>query len=162
MFPCSHPYLIVALHVRPPDSVVRSFCAISGDNHLPRHSLPPFLLVPSLLTNTPSRSVPSYVPTTTPRTNALWRFQPEYSIASTPFSKVQKVLTAHGRHLSSSIPLPFQKMLVACKRYVRSCKTFVNLNINKGYSGQLVDMCAKMSLSELRLELGVDFTSDSS
>jgi hypothetical protein len=55
----------------------------------------------------------------------------------------------------------FQKMLVACKRYATSCKTFVNPNINKGYSGQLVDMCAKMSLSAQRHELGVDFTPDS-
>jgi hypothetical protein len=55
----------------------------------------------------------------------------------------------------------FQKMLVACKRYARSCKAFVNPNINKGYSGQLVDMCAKMSLSAQRHELGVDFTPDS-
>ena len=49
--------------------------------------------------------MPSYVPTTTPRTNAFWRFQPVYSIASTLFSKVQKVLTVHGRHWSPSIPL---------------------------------------------------------
>jgi hypothetical protein len=52
-------------------------------------------------------------------------------------------------------------MLVAWKRYARTCKAFVNPNINKGYSGQLVDMCAKMSLSAQRHELGVDFTPDS-
>ena len=56
----------------------------------------------------------------------------------------------------------FKQMLTSCKRYVRTLNAFKNPDIAKGYTGQIIDMCAKMSLASQRRLLGAAFSPDTS